>query len=409
MIFSNIFIDQKHLYRFVILLSVIKCTTPLPFIPDPTPIWILGIISLLTYCLLKDKKIKVSIPLWLFCIVVLLGLLINQPPIYYRSLERFAAFAINIAFLSPLITTPLLSKTRKIMLRIALVSLRIIVVCSFIAYLLGINLFKNAVANDVYWGFSGITSQSMILAPICAISLLESIWHFLYVDNTQVKKRLWLSLIIMSIWTMFAAGSRGSILAALFALIPLIYYYNMKQKLYIHIAIAAIIALIALPSELYDKMTYSISRKQLSAKRQNSMTSSRDEKWIARFDEFKSSPLLGVGFATQTKLTSDDNMQWIKKTGGLEPGSSWLAILAMTGGLGLICILWFNLKLYFDLTTRCKEHVNAIFLLSILLFFIIHGIVEAWILYSGSFIFFLYWLLVGNIRDNNNFRINQSE
>lgn len=389
------------LLKIAVILSIIKLTLPLPFIPNLSILWLGGVIICLSWALFKDKKLQVSIPLLLFCLVVLVGLFIKQPPIYYRSLERFILFVINISFLSSLITSPTLIEIRKHMLYITLIGVRVIVVASFIAYFLGINLAVKNISIDYRWAFAGITSQSMILAPCCGICLIETLWKMLYGDFSKKQLLIQCGLLIMTIWTILVAGSRGSLIASALSIAVLFYYYPFKKRLLKYVTLISIPLTFLVPSYIYENATYTINKKMISANNHNSLTSSRDEKWEARLMEFKENPILGVGFASQTHFTSDDNMQWIEKTGSLESGSSWLSILSMTGILGFIIIAIFNIKMLSCLVKAIKRTPFYILHLCLLIFLLTHGIIEAWVLYSGGFIFYLYWLLTGNLSVNS--------
>lgn len=390
---------NSWLYNFVVILGILKCTLPLPFIPDLSIVCTGGFLICFVWSLLIDKQLNISTQLLAFVIIAFMGILIKQPPAYYRSVERLLMFVINIAFLSPLFISPTLLKLRRNLFGVFLISIKCIVIASFIAYLLGINMANKSIANDVYWGFGGITSQSMLLAPCCAICFLEYVWKILFrKDEGWYKYLNWLILLI-SLWLMFAAGSRGCIMATVCALFPLVYYYKQKQTFFIRLFLIVAIAILTVPQKYYDQATYSIARKQLSAQKRGSVTSSRDEKWTARWEEFKEEPILGVGFASQTHFSSDDILWWIQKTGGLEPGSSWLAVLAMTGICGFLALLAFNLRLSLELLYKYQEQKRRIYMLAVFIFFIIHGMIEGWILYAGNFVFFAYWLFMGNINE----------
>lgn len=131
-----------------------------------------------------------------------------------------------------------------------------------------------------------------------------------------------------------------------------------------------------------------------SAERHNSLTSSRDAKWDARINEFLDNPVFGIGFATQTHYTPDDDEAWIKTTGNIEPGSSWLALLAMTGIIGFILIAIINYRILHTLYLYRAKPID-ILLFTLIIFFILHGIIEGWIIFAGGYIFYLYWLLLG--------------
>lgn len=253
-------------------------------------------------------------------------------------------------------------------------------------------------STDYKLVFGGITSHSMLLAPCCGITLIESLWKILYGNLTKKQLLIQYGLIVIAMWTLLVAGSRGALIASALSIAVLFYYFPFKKKLFKYLAFIIVLAPLV-PKSVYENATYTIDKKNSYAESKNSLTASRDARWEARLMEFKENPILGVGFASQTHFTSGEDLEQIKKTGGLESGSSWLSILSMTGLLGFVMIAIFNMKLLSHLIKAIKHTPLHILHLSMLIFFIIHGIVEAWMLYSGGFIFYLYWLLTGNVNN----------
>jgi hypothetical protein len=148
---------------------------------------------------------------------------------------------------------------------------------------------------------------------------------------------------------------------------------------------------------LWSDKTENLLNKIEYSENQNDLTASRSMIWLARFEEFKSSPIIGVGFASIGKndLTNVD-----KETGKIEPGSSWLAILSMTGLLGFISFL--SLLPINDLFKRSKTQ-NEKLLLSMVFFFFIHMLAEGYIYSAGSGLFFLFWLVLGVLNVSVNY------
>lgn len=381
---------NRFILFLAIFLTVVKTTIPLPFIPNMNNIWTLGTIIALTYLVLKSKFFCFSRPLMFFLLFATIGIAVTNPDPMFRSWERFVSFTLNIALLSPLITSDEFRKFRESVYSFAKYGLSIILIASFFAYFLGINL-ADKTHEDTYWAFGGITSQSMILAPCCALCLIDSIWSLLFRDLTKIKKTFFIFQTLAAIWLLLVAGSRGSLIGSLLAIAIVLYYYG-NATFIMRGVVVFMIALCLIPSSVVDQATYTIQRKQQSAEFNNSATSSRDEKWNARTAEFIENPIWGVGFTSQTNFTSDDDIAFITSTGGLEPGSSWLSILAMTGLTGFVPLLLFFGGQGKKLWAFCKHDILSVNAFAIWGFFIIHGTIEGWIFYAGNFIFFLFWL-----------------
>jgi O-antigen ligase len=125
------------------------------------------------------------------------------------------------------------------------------------------------------------------------------------------------------------------------------------------------------------------------------LQNTRESLWKQRLKEFNDRPVFGVGFASEDNGLVDIRKK--DKSGKIEPGSSYLMILSMTGFAGAISILFFLSKILFDkkfwkLTTK-KE----IYKLAVLGFFSIHFFSEGYLFASGSLMAFVFWTLIGSI------------
>ena len=372
-----------------------KFTSITPLISTMTAPWIALLILMLLYCIMNGN-ISFNRYLVVFLISAVLGLLIMRPEPYFRSWERLMGFTLNIALLSPLIESDTFGKVKKRLFSYTFVGLKIIMFASFIAYFLGINL-ADKYSYDTYWAFGGITNQSMALAPISAMCLIQGVWALVTCDiNTRYKMFLIIQC-LCSIWCIMVAGSRGSLLGAIVSIAIIFYHYGSFKQIIKYVFIPLVAAMF-LPGNILDTAFYTINIKQENhAISTTNILSTREQKWIARTKEFKENPIFGCGFASQTHFTDDDIMSYIQETGGLEPGSSWLSILAMTGILGFIPLGGLMIKTSLQLWASSRNNTNAIFFLALWIFYLFNGMMEGWVFYSGGFIFFLWWLLFGTI------------
>jgi len=110
--------------------------------------------------------------------------------------------------------------------------------------------------------------------------------------------------------------------------------------------------------------------------------------------EFASSPIIGIGFQT-VSLTGSDSPN---RRGNIEPGSSWLAVLSMTGIVGLCFVLIIFYRAWH--VSKYVNNNNTILFQGLLLFMSIHMLVEGYIYAGGSFLCMLLWLIIGVSVDN---------
>lgn len=124
---------------------------------------------------------------------------------------------------------------------------------------------------------------------------------------------------------------------------------------------------------------------------------SRSELWQSRIDDFKSNPFVGVGIG----LGAGNGVT--KDAGGsirIEPGSSYLAVLSMTGILGALAFAGALgvLLVRFAMVRSPLSLEKDIF--SVLgVFLAVHGVAEGWVMSFGSPLCLIFWLWLGKVGD----------
>lgn len=266
---------------------------------------------------------------------------------------------------------------------------------SFFAFFLGINMMHGLVDMSDYSSYStnggwfgGLTRHSMLLGPI---SMIASLFFFtLYLEN---KKRIYIALLFMCIMSAVMASSRAAILgvvaALLYSLLVLKIDVVMKQRV---IALLIICGLATLP--IYDIVFAGIINKEQKRKETTEVLDSRQAKFDYRIAEFKSSPLLGVGFCA-IDINGDD--QYSSNNGQIEPGTSHLAVLSMTGMLGMLAYLIILYQAYKNASGAYTPHSRFILLCFIAIF--VHAWFEGYVFSAGGPLCFTYWLIIGAATD----------
>lgn len=233
--------------------------------------------------------------------------------------------------------------------------------------------------------FSGLFVHSMLMGPLAALTSL--LFFHVYLYN---KKLIYIILFLIGALATFLSASRGAVMSLV---LPIVYSLLFSNKARGKVAWLLIVsAILAIP--VADRVTTGLIEKQQGNLSAGSTFSSRQSKWDNRWDEFNSSPLLGVGFgAVDPKYTNDYNAN-----GGIEPGSSHLSVLSMTGLLGFIPYLLIILSAY-NVVRRNKRDVVAGFRLSMLLSCMLYAIVEGHALFAGGFLFLMFWISIAQCSD----------
>lgn len=342
----------------------------------------LGISIIVVFVFIRTKS-KLNILFFGYLIYLLLTILIASPNPIFRSYERLAVFAILFAVVSPLFIGDYAKRFRIKALTSLLVLCTILSVLSFFAFFIGINLFvRNDIILDDYMSnagwFSGLFSHSMILGQLSALSACYVLYLFL-----KFKKYIFLLILIPTMGSVLFAASRTAFIAMAVAFIFEIYRFSNKKLVFVkYIVICTFFISLSFP--LWQKGFSRMESKGSVVS--NKGFSSRDYAWNERINEFKSSPITGLGYAAATDKYAHGN-------GRIEYGSSWLMFLSTTGLIGftfIIILFFLSYK-----ATICSHDDEAFLLSTLLVFSAIHMIAEGYALAGSNPQSSVLWLIIG--------------
>lgn len=327
----------------------------------------------------------------------ILSIVFNEIPAFFNAPLRLITFIIVVSLVGPLIITKGLMTLRNNLFKSLNKLIFIFSVASFLLYLFGISLGANT------GGFSGFFNHSMMMGPIASIALIITLYKYYSTKNTalrvRTKSQKWFLIIAMFIlfFIILLASSRAALLGAVAGVLFFIYkVFQNRISGFLTVLIFLTMLLIA-TFPLWSDYTVGIANKQRAIEDSGDLLTARRDHWEARLNEFKSKPIFGIGFASVSiqNNRSDYNIE----TGGIEPGTSWLAILSMVGVFGFIPLLiLFGRSLTFLLNSK-KQTLNCAVLGALLMFFITHMFAEGYIFSSGSFLFFYLWLILGVVEN----------
>ena len=363
------------------LFVMLSCVGGLPY-------WCSSLIFV-AYCLyiiiIVRRTISINKLELFFLICLALCTLLSSPNSVFHSWERLGIFSILILFSTSVLESEYNRELRRKSLKMVLCISITISIASFFCYFLNINLFEDSYSgeyfsdyNDFIGHFSGIAKHSMVLGPLSGISTI-----YLFIKYLETKSRKSLIFMILCIGSLFFAASRGAILATLFgiSIYFLKYIRNGKKK---NIILAFIIGVLLFP--IYQPYLNAALNKH-DNKGNFGVYDSRTQKIDARIYEFTESPIYGVGFCA---IDPDGKDEYNVLTGSIEPGSSWLAVLSMSGMIGFLYFLIIIGKAIYQANKK-KDNL----LISILAFFSIHMLVEGYVFSAGNALSFLFWLSIG--------------
>lgn len=345
------------------------------------------LICSLFFCLIQSKICRIDIALLFLYIACVFSIIVNHVPAFFQSWERFISFVLVTFLISPFIGSDFLYKFRVRLFESIQWLMQPVVLISFLAYFIGISYATGH--------FVGITTHSMLVAPISANVFMGNIYLLTRNYHSKYWGKLYFAiLLICSFVTLLLAASRAAIIGLIVALVFYFYEINKAHFLKFLYIIGLIVLLLLITYSFWSPYLDNLNRKNDYAIEQGSMISSRDEHWKKRFVEFKSSPFVGIGFSS-VSLNNPEGSTF-SSDGQVETGSSWLSVLSMTGIFGFIVFLYLFLRAGIDLLKLKRKNPYFIsYLLSLLIFWAFHMIAEGYILSAGGFLFFNVWLLLG--------------
>ncbi|WP_420552525.1 O-antigen ligase family protein [Tenacibaculum aiptasiae] len=379
---SNISFGKKISYYIFIFIALVILTNLKFAFPFFTQQLYYGLILLILMLNLFQFKIRYLNPLAILLIITTaLSLLANNTPSFFQAESRWLAWLLIFIVFGPFMINSGFEFFRKKSFEWVIKICEIVGVGSFFWYLLGLpNLGRGS--------FSGLTYHSMLLGPLAGIGFVSILHRLIY---GKFKNKIWMfACLVLLLITMLLSASRTALVACVFASLVSL-YIRYKGKI---ILVLGFIGLLAVLSFTFlgktGKFTKSLENKGSG--------NSREFYWRDRISEFKSNPIFGNGFATLkigNKGVGDD--------GGVEPGTSWLAILSMTGIVGLLSFCLLVLGIYFKLLKRVLKNkdIKMSLYLCVISFFLVSFISEGYVYASGSMLAMVFWLTMGGAMDQS--------
>lgn len=382
--------ENGILFWLSILLVSFEICGIVGFIPfSPNPLMTLGVMVLAVLVSINRDKAIFNWGYFCFFLYLCLNLLINDPPHYFNAWQRLFLFVILLCCVSPCIANRRLILFRANCLNVLLMSIALLSIASFFCYYLGINCFKAVASYDYALSgglFGGLFNHSMMLGPMSGISTCYLLW--IYFRN----KKKWLIIpIVLSAGAMLFSASRAATLSTIVGCVFLsISFFRFNKGIWIVILASAVLCA-TLP--IWQSAMSGINQKNQSNDSLGDF-GSRTEKFEARLSEFSTSPLIGIGFVSIDPQSGDDlNIA----SGRIEPGSSWLCVLSMTGIIGFAFIVSFMAKAF--MSARRSQAACASLMSALIAWYAVHLLFEGYIYSGGGPLCFVFWLTIGVATD----------
>lgn len=368
---------KNNIYSLVISFLL---TSRILDIDIPIFIYYATIIGLFLNLFFRPRELKLESKLiFVFIFILFISIIFNVIPSFFKSYERYFSFLLSMLVFSPLFRSNRLIRFREEIFESILVLFVIYTLISFLGLVVGVFPIKG------FGGFQGVTVHGMTMSIVASISFLTSLgWFYKY------KKMMFILIMIISFMVLILGASRGALLATFLGLICFqLGTSKVKLKAISNILIFMSLIFISVmfaPTEYLDRIMQKFSAISESGK----LIGSRELLWESRINEFKTSPIIGIGFGNMIEELNDYG---INESGGIESGSSWGMILSMSGLLGFSIFLFFIFNRIKSVLKSQNNIFNG-FIFGLLLFFLIHMMFEGYVFASGSVFMILFWLTI---------------
>lgn len=342
------------------------------------------------YCAFKNQQFEGIFAF--FLVWILFGMVMNNVfPIQY------AYFVLMIACASPIFSSYDAFVFRTKLLYALCLILPIVTILNLYAYQTGINMYIEIMTLErvASYNFSGYLHHPMWLAALNGMSNVS----LLYLYYKQKESNWWIKgaivvMLIFSLYLSVVAASRAALAASLLAMATMVYFESKTSgKLVRSAVIIGVLAYLLIPFITSDSTAM---QTKINAEQRGEM-SSRDVSWGLRLDEFKESPIWGVGFVTGYAFKG-----W-KTSGTLETGSGWLAILAQTGIVGALFFFVFIKRAALTID-EIKENGGLLILFScIFIYLAAHSVFEGYIYTAGYCPCMFFWLTLSFFYEYNKY------
>lgn len=338
------------------------------------------------------KKNKNSYLFILFILLIVISSLINM------MLDlRLVLFSFILVLTCPIYTSLRWHLYKKRIMQNLFIGFIGVVLINLYAKMIGYNLraLVQGWADLTDKQFSGFCDQPMWLAAAAAVSTI----FCAYLVFEQKKKKwmqqyFYIVLLLCSIYVTMISGSRSAFLAAMGAMCVVLYLLvKNKARLIKYVISAAAVALVLSPIFLNRKTFGAMLAKQEYQEEVGG--TSRDGLWSDRMAEFKSSPLIGVGFGAHG--VGDD-----KEVSTVETGGGWISILAQTGIIGLILAMSIIFNAFTPIR-KIRQDNSMMVIYAAYFFFIVHSIVEGYMFQGGWYLCLIFWMVIGLLIENKQY------
>jgi hypothetical protein len=312
---------------------------------------------------------------------------------FSQSFMKWAGWVLLFAIVGPVLQSEQARGLRQAAWQTFKIAFIVISIVSFFWYILRLpNLGRGA--------FTGVMMHSMLIGPIAGMA-------FLFCAHSALFKRSLFAatLGLLCLGPCLLSGSRSAALAVLAGVVVLTGYQVGRLGVKKSLPFMSMMMLLGLLGTFFVETIQQADalHAYTSSLQEKGLQNTRENLWQARLDEFYANSAFGVGVGMGEE--GDGAGIVVNEAGSIniEPGSSYLAILSMTGVAGAVGFIIVIAGVFrrSRIIKRNFSLTHPIFaeLYIIAAFLFTHMVAEGWIYAVGNPFCLLFWLCLGRRYD----------
>ena len=381
----NIFIGTV-----LLLAGFMQILIPLP-LPTNQIFMVLGAVSVASQS--QNDSPKFHFMSILFLATIVISILSNDIPPFFKPWSRFMQFAFLYIAASPLISGDSVNRVRRQMTMGTIWACVVIAIVSFLGYFLGFGLRMSGFVQS----YKGVTGHANFLGFYTMVAMVWFAALFFRGTNTKeyaIIAGAWVACLI----TLLLSASRGATASGLLGSLIVIYMRLKESATNMMTAVVVGIGLIIFASPYLATYMETMTQKGIDADNMDSsVAATRGYIWELRNMEIEKSPVVGVGaYSCDITLTAAD-VFYDSKTGTIELGSSYLGLMSQEGYLGFICFLLLAVPIAWKTYKYASKQGTpyAQLLLGIMIAIACHMAFEGYLLQAGAVQSVVWWFILG--------------
>ena len=242
--------------------------------------------------------------------------------------------------------------------------------------------------------FSGFCNHPMWTSCAAAFStLFFTSMAFRDTVKSKMQRYICFAMILASLYVTMVGASRSAFFLSLACLLLIIWMQSKNFAVVRNLVVVGVAAVAFAPFLMKNSEAMMNKKNGLEITTENT---SRDELWAQRMEEFKSSPIFGIGFAAH-------GVGLNKRVGRNESGGSFISVLAQAGIIGVffVALIWMAAILF---PKQIGSDPNMILFYAGFVFMSIHSILEGYMFQAGWYLCLIIWLVLGLLTEHKMMR-----